>query len=48
MAFWKPDLENGARRRESYEAQDARTSILAGDISPRPDTLKQTEKGALD
>ena len=48
MAFWKPGSENGARRQLFYEDRDARISILAGDMSPRPDTLKQTEKGVLD
>ena len=46
-AFWKPDLKNGARRRETYEDQGARISILAGRQPPRPDTLKQTDHAAI-
>ena len=46
-AFWKPDLKNGARRREIYEDQGARISILAGRQPPRPDTLKQTDHAAI-
>src|SRR6476660_2496210 len=46
-AFWKPGLKNGARRRKVYEDRNARISILAG-LGPRPDTLKQTDHGALE
>ena len=44
MAFWKPGLKNGVRRREVYEDRGARISILAGGDPPRPDTLKQTDQ----
>src|SRR3984893_14363619 len=43
MAFWKPGLKNGARRREFYEDRNARISILAQRLTLKPDTLKQTE-----
>src|ERR1700724_3598389 len=42
MAFWKPGLKNGARRREFYEDRNARISILAQRLTLKPDTLKQT------
>ena len=45
--FWKPGLKNGARRREFYEDRNARISILARGLDPRPDTLKQTDRSAL-
>ena len=43
-AFRKPGLKNGARRRDFYEDQNARISILDARRSPRPDTLKQTDQ----
>jgi len=43
MAFRKPGLKNGARRREVYEDRNARISILARGLASRPDTLQQTD-----
>src|SRR5450755_2092890 len=41
------DLKNGVRRRKVYEDRNARISILARGLAPRPDTLKQTANGTL-
>jgi hypothetical protein len=46
-ALWKPGSRSGARRRECYEDQSARISILAGRRPPKPDTLKQIDQALI-